>query len=72
MNHGGSNVCDLRIDQGELCIGTSKFKKDEKPDDENKWKFYAPYRSFYSYFESNKAPEISKFENFLKRSYSRT
>jgi len=72
MKHGGSNVCDLRIDQDELCIGTSKFKKDEKPDDENKWKFYAPYRSFYSYFEPNKAPEISKLENFLKRSYSRT
>jgi len=72
MKHGSSNICDIRVDRGYLIIGTSKFKENEKPDDENEWEFYPPNGGFYYDFEPKDIPEISKLENFLIRSYSRT
>lgn len=72
IKHGGGNVCSIEIDKGELVIGVSKFNEDEKPDEENDWEFYSPNGCFYWSFEPSNIPEISKLENFLKRSYSRT
>jgi len=72
MKHGSSNVCTLNIYQREIVLTTSKFNEDEKPDNENEWDYYSHDKSFYTYFDPNKIPEISKLENFLKRSYSRT
>jgi len=72
IKHGGLNICDIRIEQEYTSIGTSKFNETEKPDDENKWKYYPPYRSHYSYFDPNETLDISKLKCFLKRSYSRT
>ena len=72
LKHGGWNICDIRIYQDSIMVQTSKFNKNEKPDDENKWEYYPPYRTHYSYFDKNKTLDFSKLENFLKRSYSRT